>query len=109
MRKKEPKEFQRTVVGFQLLGGTNAPHSFYLLYRVDFDDGSTKTERGNSVYALPGILKRGEKVPMNVRTDLGSHMRALQALLEPLVAACTRLDLAMEKKSARARQRSKRR
>ena len=101
MTPKRKKELRRIDVGFQIIGGVNSPIGAFIYYQVDWSDGTTSIERGRAVHTMPGILPVGTKLPEDVIPHLASHMRAIQALLDPIRQACFRLDLPKKRKKAK--------
>lgn len=75
-----------------------APPSAHLVYRVDWDDGTTSTERGLSIKTLMtsehlnGTRAQRKKAQENLRPHLFEVLHALAILIAPVEDACFRLD-----------------
>lgn len=85
MKPKPKKELRRVDIGLAVYGGTGHPIGAHLLYRIDWDDGTSTIERGLTVGTMAGQAHA-------VRPDLQPHMLAIQALLSPIREAAWAAD-----------------
>lgn len=82
---KKPHIVKRVDVGIAVYGGTNYPIGAHLIYRLDWSDGTSTMDRGNTVGTMAGQAH-------SVRPDLQPHMLAISALIGPIREACWALD-----------------
>lgn len=70
----------------------------YLYYEIDWEDGSSTTTRGHTLTTvvgsehLNGTKAQKKKAQENLRPDLFEVITALAVLMQPVEAACIRLD-----------------
>jgi hypothetical protein len=106
-KKSGKMEINRRVLGINVMHGTGksgVPPCAYLIYGVDWSDGSYTTEQGHTVRTLPGFEHlngtKQEKAwaKKNLRPDLYEIIIALGVLVAPIEKACLNLDDARRNK-----------
>ena len=93
-RKKRPIIVKRHLEGIRILTPSRvSPPSCYLIYRVWYDDGSIKYERGKMLYgsAEPCDFRKGAD-NSRLRPDVYNMMVAAGHLVNELETICAKLD-----------------
>lgn len=96
-KRAKKRALRRTPIGIKVLVG-KAPPSAHLIYRVEWSDGTTSTERGLSIRTvlgyehLNGTKAQREKAQENLKPHFFEILTALGTLIAPVEEACFSLD-----------------
>ena len=91
---KRKREVRRQPIGMSVahcMGRASA--CAHLIYRVDWSDGTTTTERGATVWGH-GVISGNEEC---CRPDLDASLRALDILYECVENVCLHVDESLKK------------
>lgn len=101
MAKRKPRVLDRREIGMYLSKGKAGCH-VHLLYEVFYSDGTTKLERGHTIFAQPGLRdlnpwmmkSKAEKKfqKLTYRPDLSAIMDMMVIGWERLSSACYSAD-----------------
>lgn len=97
-RKKKPYVVKKYPMGMSIYGGVRFPFQFNMNYELQWSDGSTTVQRGNSVRTVPFFQDlNGTKAQKKVagetfRPELGTILNAAKILFAALENACFEVD-----------------